>query len=540
MRSLKVLVVCLLVVCFSAVGFAAGPKYGGVWKDALNANVPRLDPVHSVDTSSGEVIYQMFETLVQNGPNGDLQPLLAESWEGNKDASVFTLKLRKGVYFHAETEGGQPTANGGREVTAEDWVWTFNYICSPETNSPRAYFVDCIKGYDAYYDGKTDKLAGVKALDKYTLQFELEKSFAPFMNVLAYNTFVVLPKEDVLKWGEEWNFHPVGTGPFKFEEWSQGDKIVLSRNDNYWAKDEEGNQLPYLDGIEFRIITDFAVQWEEFKVGNIYQCFVDDPYYTQAKAKYPESFYEKPRLGTYYYGMNLEMEPFKDNKPLRKAMNYAVNREALIDLVMNGRAEPAKGVLPQSMFAYNEDLEGYKYNPKKAKELLKDAGYPNGIEVTLQYNNNPRHRRIAEALQAIYSQVGIKLNLKSVEWGTHLDTTSRGEVPFFRLAWVADYNDPDNFLYVLLHSANKGGQGNRAFYHNPKFDMLTERARRETKPELRKKLYHQAEKIAVDDAPWVFIYHEYDHSLVQPYVENYVLPTFGQYSNKFTKVWLNK
>ncbi|MCG8639232.1 MAG: ABC transporter substrate-binding protein, partial [Desulfobacterales bacterium] len=410
---------------------------------------------------------------------------------------------------------------------------------NPETNSPRAYFVEMLKGFEEFQSGKTDVLAGVKAIDDYTLKFELAYKFAPFVGVLAYNTFVVLPQEDVEKWGEEWNFHPVGTGPFKYEFWRQDDKLVLSKNENYWGKDADGNQLPYLDGLEFRIIEDWGVMWEEFKVGNIYQTFVDDPYYLEAIAKYPDTFFEVPQLGTYYYGMNQELEPFVDNKALRQAMNYAVNREALNELVLNGRQTPAKGVLPPGMFGYNPDLKGYEYDPVKAKELLKEAGYPNGIEMTLQYNTHNLHGRVAEAMQAIYAEVGIKINLMNTEWGTHLDTTARGDVPFFRMGWVCDYNDPDNFLYVLLHSENKAEKGNYSRYHNPIVDMLTLRARRETNPDVRKELYQQAEQIIVDDAPWVFIFHYSTHSLVQPYVRNYVLPSFGQYSNKFVDVWLD-
>lgn len=542
-RVLTLLLVCGLVLSLAAVGFAAAkekPKYGGVWKDALQSNPPYLDPVQSTDTTSAEVIYQMFETLLENDTEGNLKPLLAESWKANKEATVFTFKLRKGVRFHATTEGGKPTANGGREVTAQDWVWTFNYICNPKTNSPRAYFMDAIKGYKEYRDGKASSLAGVKAIDKYTLQFTLSAPYSPFVSVLAYNTFVVLPKEDVQKWGENWNFHPVGTGPFKFESWAQDNKIVLTRNENYWAKDEFGNKLPYLDRIEYRIIEDFGVMWEEFKVGNLYQTEVDDPYYMEAKTKYKSSFFERPELGTYYYGMNMEKGIFANNKYLRQAMNYAVDREALNKLVLNSRQFPAKGVLPPGMFGYNTKLKGYKYDPAKAKELLKKAGYPNGIEITFQYNTDNRHRRIAEALQAMYAKSGIKLTLKNVEWGTHLDTTARGDVGFFRMGWTCDYNDPDNFLYVLFNSANIGEQGNYTRFSNPTVDMLTLKARKETNPEVRKKLYQQAEQIIVDEAPMVFLYHYSTHSLVQPFVRGYVLPAFGQYSNKFVRVWLDK
>ena len=234
------MIVTLLLVAALVLGstlLASGeeqkPKYGGIWKDALGADPPDLDPVMATDTTSAEVGYQIFETLVAIDPDGEIVPLLAESWKASPDGKTFTFKLRKRVHFHKTTEGGKPTANGGREVTADDWVWTFNYICDPKTNSPRAYFIDMVKGYKEYREGKAQSISGIKALDKYTLQIETTYPFAPFIAVLSYNTFVVLPKEDVLKWGKDWNFHVVGTGPFKFECWKRDDKLVLSRSENY-------------------------------------------------------------------------------------------------------------------------------------------------------------------------------------------------------------------------------------------------------------------------------------------------------------------
>ncbi|MGM0602930.1 MAG: ABC transporter substrate-binding protein [Bacillota bacterium] len=538
-KLISILLAAVLIFGLSAVGLAESDKYGGVWKDALQSNPPQMDPAQSTDTTSAEMVYQLFETLVEYDSEGNVTPLLAESWDISEDAQTYTFHLREGVHFHAETEGGTPTANGGREVTAEDWVWTFNYLTSPETKSPRAYFIDVIKGYEAYRNGEADHLAGVKAVDKYTLEIELKEPFAPFLGTLAYNTFVVMPKEDVNKWGEDWNFHPVGTGAFKFESWEQDSVVRMSRNDNYWMKDEDGNQLPYMDALEFRIIPDYTMMWEEFQIGNIYQTYVDDPFYLDAKENYSDTFYELPQLGTYYYGMNVEKEPF-DDKRVRQAMNYAINREMMIELVQNGRNTPAKGIIPPSMFGYNEDLEGYEYDPEKAKELLTEAGYPDGFEVTFQYNTSQQHKRIAEALQAQYRQVGINIKLQSLDWGSHLDSVERGEASFFRMGWVADYNDPDNFLYVLLHSNNIGPEGNYARFSNERFDTLTQYARLETDPEERKKAYQQAEQIAVEEAPWVFIYHYTAHSLVQPYVNNYVLPAFGQHANLFRDVWLDK
>ncbi len=557
MRRSFVLLLAALLVCGLTASVLAAPKYGGIWRDALNANPPDLNPVHATDTTSAEVIYQIFESLVEIDNEGNIVPLLAESWTSNEDGTVFTFKLREGVRFHATTEGGKPTANGGREMTAEDVVWTFNHICDPAVNSERAYFVDMIKGYADYREGITDHLAGVKALDKYTVQFELSYPFAPFISILGYNSFMILPREDVEKWGHrEFNFHPVGTGPFKFEEWVQDSKVVLSRNENYWMKDADGNQLPYLDGIEFRIIVDHNIEWTEFLAGNLYQVYVDDPYYEQAGGTKmtvnPETglktavtnlgvFYERPQLGTYYYGMNVEKPPFND-KRVRQALNYAINREVLIDLVLNGRPSPAKGVLPPGMMAYNPDLAGYTYDPEKARQLMAEAGYgPNNpLEIDLYYNSSTLHERVAEAMQAQYAQIGVKLNLRVLDWGSLLDGVERGEYGMFRMGWVVDYPDPDNFLYVLLHSENIGPQGNYARFNNPRFDELTKLARLETDTAKRIQYYQEAERLVVEEAPWVFIYHYATFSMVAPFVRGYELPSFGQYANKFRAVWLDR
>ncbi|MDK2877346.1 MAG: peptide/nickel transport system substrate-binding protein [Thermoanaerobacteraceae bacterium] len=517
---------------------AEAPK--NILRMAIMSNPPKLDPVFATDTSSSRIIYQIFETLVDYDKDGNVQPLLAESWDISPDKKTYTFHLRKGVHFHKTIEG-KPTANGGREVKADDWVWTFNYILSPETKSPRAYFLDMIKGYKDYQDGKTDHIAGISKVDDYTLKIEIDYPFAPFLSILAYNTFNVLPKEDVEKYGkEQFNFHPVGTGPFKFEQWVQDDKIVLSKNEDYWKKDKDGNQLPYLDGLEFRIVTDLAMEWTEFGLGNFDQIEeVDDPYYAEAKTK--EGFQERAMLGTYYYGFNLTKAPFKGNKALRQAFNYAIDRKGLIDMVRNGRALPATGVLPPGMMGYDESIQPqYTFDPEKAKALMKEAGYPNGLKVELVYNTSEGHKRIAEALQSQFKNVGIDVSLKNIDWGALLDATDKLEIPFFRMGWVADYPDPDNFLYVLLHSSNIGPKGNYSGFNNKEFDDLTAQARVETDPAKRTELYKKAESIAREEAPWLFIYHYTTHSMVQPYVKNVELPFFGEFSMKYTEVKLEK
>ncbi|HHY70303.1 MAG TPA: ABC transporter substrate-binding protein [Thermoanaerobacterales bacterium] len=507
---------------------------------AVMSNQPKLDPVFATDTSSARVIYQIFETLVDYDNDGNVQPLLAKSWDISDDGLKYIFHLKKGVKFHSSIEG-KPTANGGRNVTADDWIWSFNYILNPDTKSPRAYFLDMIKGYQDYQEKKTEQIAGISKVDDYSIKIELDYPFAPFLSILAYNTFNVLPKEDVEKYGaEQFNFHPVGTGPFKFEQWVQDDKIVLSRNEDYWAKDKNGNPLPYLDGIEFRIVTDLAMQWTEFGLGNFDIIEeVDDPYYHEAKDM--PNFIERAEFGTYCYIFNMTKAPFKDNKALRQAFNYAIDRKGLIDMVRNGRALPASGPLPPGIMGYDENIEPeYTYDVEKAKVLLAEAGYPNGIKVELVYFTHEGNKRIAKALQAQMKQVGIDMTIRNVDGGTLLDAADRLEIPFFCIGWSADYPDPDNFLYVLLHSSNIGSKGNYSAFNNKEFDEITMKARIETDPARREELYKQAESIAREEAPCLYIYHYTTHGLAQPYVKNMQVPFFGAYSLKYTKLDMEK
>ncbi|MDR0615709.1 MAG: ABC transporter substrate-binding protein [Synergistaceae bacterium] len=515
------------------------PVYGGVLRWHEVANPPKLDVHMATDTTSARVIYCIFENLVTNSLDGqNVIPQLAESWSASEDGLTWTFSLRKGVRFHKETEGGKPTENGGREVTAEDWKWTFERMI--RDNSPRAYFVDCIAGYDEMADGNAEEWSGIRAVDDYTLEFTLKQPFSPFLTVLSYNSFGVVPKEDVEKWGADFNFHPVGTGPFVFEEWVQDQRVTLKKNPEYWGKDEDGNQLPYLDGWELVVIPDGTVAWEEFKKGNIdIMRDVPDNLVSDARSLLGDKMLDGPQPGTYYFGFNMQKEPFKSNKALRHALNYAVDRERINDLVLEGLWFPAKGILPPSMPGYNPNLESYSYDPEKAKELLTEAGFPDGFETTLQVNQNVRHRAIAEAVQAQVAELGIKLNVQMVDWGVHLDTLDRGEYDgMYRMGWVVDYLDPDNFLYVNLHSSNFGAKGNYSFYSNPEADKLMEEGRTETDPAKRVEIYQKAEQTIVDDAPWLFLFYYYNNIATQKWVNGATLPAFGNYTARMDNVWM--
>lgn len=472
------------------------PVYGSTLRWHSTSNPPMIDPHFTTDDLSTRISSLLFETLAVPSEDGqEILPLLAESWSVSHDGLVWVFKLRQGVRFH-----------NGREVTADDWVWSFERMI--RDNSPRAYFLDMVAGYDAMAEGHAEHWAGVRAKSPYELEFTLSYPFAPFLSVLTYHTFSVLPREEVERWGKAFNFHPVGTGPFSFGEWKQDQFVSLPRNPDYWGRDEKGNQLPYLDAFELVIIPDSSVAYEEFKQGNLdVLSLVPNQIHIDARKRFPERVMEWAVPVVSYFGFNMQRPPFANNEKLRQAFNYALNRPLISEVIMNGRGIPASGVIPPGILGYDPDLVGYPYDKEKARALLVEAGYPNGFECTLQVNANVIVERLSEAVQAQLADCGITIKLRVVDWGVHIDTLDRGEADFFRMAWIADYPDPDNFLYVNLHSANAGAKGNYAFYSNPQVDKLLDAGRRETDPAKRVELYREAQRIVVAEAPWLFLFY---------------------------------
>lgn len=532
--------VCVVSLIAVPMIYAAEPEYGGTLTWRIVADPPKPDPVQATDTTSTMIIFKYSEGLVKPDPDTmEIMPSLAESWEVNDNATVWTFHLRKGVNFQ-KFSGGEKTLNGGREMVASDVKYSFERHLN--MNSSRMTRLESIVGYQDFLDKKTDSWKGIEILDDYTVRFTLSKPYVPFLINLTQAYFTIVPKEDAEKWGKDFVFHPVGTGPFVFDSWVHDSKYVMKRNDDYWRKDDKMNRLPYLDKIEYVIIPDNAIAYMEFKKGNI-DVFPDlpDTFYEDVKATYGSKglMIEKPWTGVYYYGFNMSKPPFSDNPKLRKALNYAINRDAINELVINGRYVPAVGVTPPGLFPYKKPLKGYSYDPEKAKKLLKEAGYPNGFHSTLQVNNNQRHRQVAEAIQAQMSEVGVTLDVKVVDWGVHLDTLARGEFDIFRLGWIAS-PDPDSFLYDLLHSSNWGGKGNRCRYKNDRVDELLVSARAETNPEKRMAMYNEAEQIVIDDAPWLFLFNYTSSMAWNAEVHGVILHSAGPDTTDVAVVWKDR
>ena len=494
-----------------------------VWRFA--SDPPSLDPAHSTDTTSGTVTALVFDGLVELDPSTlEIVPAVAESWEVSDDQLVYTFHLRRGVKFH-----------NGREVKADDFRYTFERTMHPDTASERTWVLEFIKGADEFRSGKAKKIEGVEVLDDYTLRLTQKQPYPLFLEYLYMDAANVLPQEVAEKWGDDFVDHLVGCGPYRFLRWKRYAVVELEAFDDYYGG------RPKIDRLEFKVIPYQDVALLKYQEGEL---DILDEIPTgrvrETQQRYPKEFNVWPILGTYYIAINNEKPPFRGNVKLRQALNYAIDKQAICDAILEGVPLPAKGVLPPGIPSYNPDLKGYPYDPERAKKLLAEAGYANGEgleELELWYNTNQAHERICIQVQNHLRAIGIRVRLRNLDWGSHLEACKSGEPKLMRAAWLADVPDPENFLYVLLHS-EKIGTDNYSRYSNPEFDKLVEKARFTADTEQRIALYRQAEKMAVDDATWIFLYYYGDVMMVKPHVKGVVLPVQGDFRVPLDKLWL--
>jgi len=502
-RSLQLAFV--FFVCFM---LAMPGAYGqhvpeGYYRLPIASNPDNLDPAKFTDAYSASVASRVFNSLVRLDAELRPAPDLAEKWEVSSDGLTYTFHLHEGVRFHH-----------GRELTAEDVRYSFERLLREQI---RAWVVAPIAGARELRDGKADTLSGLEILDPYTLRIRLHAPFAPFLSHIAMPNAAIVPHEEVEKDDKTpFGRRPVGTGPFRFVRWRERDFIQLERNDHYF----KGPAAPA--GLWFRVIKEPVVAYQEYQAGNLEHCAVPEGHLEKVLAG-PEKDELRcvATLSTFYLGITMTHEPAGKNVHLRRAMNYAVDRKFLCEKVLGNSHRPAKGVLPPGLPGYDPDAEGYSYDPVRAREELAAAGYgPHNPppELTLYYRPNPPVGQIAQAIQSDFKRVGINLKLRATDFPALLAATIKGEPELFYIAWLADFPDADNFLYILFHSSMHGGPGNRTFYTNPEVDALLEASRRESVPEKRLALLRQAEAQVVADAPWVFLSHKQTQLLVKPYV----------------------
>nr|WP_273068798.1 ABC transporter substrate-binding protein [Thioclava marina] len=478
-------------------------KSGGNIIVTYKDDVATLDPAIGYDWQNWSMIKSVFDGLMDYVPGTtELRPGLAESYEISEDGTTFTFKLRKGVKFH-----------NGREMTAEDVKYSLDRVTTPATQSPGAGFFGSIKGYDAMADGSATSLEGVTVVDPYTVKIELSRPDATFLHVMALNFASVVPKEAVDEYGADFGKHPVGTGAFKLADWTIGQKLVFEKNADYWRPG-----VPYLDSITFEVGQEPIVALLRLQKGE-----VDVPGDGIPPAKFNEVMGNPDeakqvvvggQLHTGYITLNVEMAPF-DKVEVRQAINMAINKDRIVQMI-NGRATPATQPLPPSMPGYTKDYAGYPFDPAKAKEMLAEAGLPDGFETELYVMNTDPNPRIAQAIQQDLAAIGVKADIKALAQANVIEAGGTPKTaPMIwsgGMAWIADFPDPSNFYGPILGCAGAvEGGWNWSWYCNKDLDAMATEADSITDPakqDERLQKWSDVYMKVMEDAPWVPVFNE--------------------------------
>ena len=486
-------------------------KSGGNIVVTYKDDVATLDPAIGYDWQNWSMIKSLFDGLMDYDPGTtDLRPGLAESYTISDDGMVFTFEMRNGVQFH-----------NGREMTAEDVVYSFNRVTNPTTQSPGAGFFWSIKGYDAMASGEADALEGVTVEGPSTVRIELSRPDATFLHVMALNFASVVPREAVEASGDDFGKNPVGTGAFSLAEWTIGQRLVFAKNETYWR-----NGIPYLDQITFEVGQEPIVALLRLQNGEVdvpgdgippakFQEVMGDP----AQA---ERVVEGGQLHTGYITLNTQMPPF-DNADVRRAVNMAINKDRIIQII-NGRAIAATQPLPPTMPGYTEGYEGYAFDPEAAKAMLAKAGFAEGFETELYVMNTDPNPRIAQAIQQDLAGIGITAGIKSLAQASVIAAGGEADqAPMIwsgGMAWIADFPDAANFYGPILgcSGAIQGGW-NWSWYCNEALDEKSASADAIVDPARageRLEMWSEIYMTIMEDAPWVPVFNEQRYTMKSP------------------------
>src|SRR5215217_343541 len=517
-RIITYLFCALPLLTLLSCGGSSGDGDKKVFNMNLDQNLTSMDPAFARNQNAIWMINQVFNGLVQIDSALNTIPCIAKTWKVSGDGLTYTFALRNDVYFHDH----ELFPNGkGRKVIASDFVYSFYRLIDPKVASSGGWI----------FSDKVKDISSFIAISDTTFQVKLVKPFPAFLNLLSTQYCSVVPKEIVAHYGRDFRSHPVGTGPFRFKYWKEDEILVLLKNEHYWEKDANDQQLPYLDAVKVSFITDKQSAFMNFlkkeldffdKVDGSYR---DDILTKSGKmtSRYKGKFVLRkgPYLCTEYIGIMVDStKAITKNSPLRlkkirQAINYAIDKPKLIKYLRNGIGIPAtSGFIPQGMPGFDSTaVKGYHYNPKKAAQLLAEAGFPNGKGMPqLMLNTSTTYKDLIEFVQGELSEIGIKTKVDVSASASLRDLMSKNEVNFFRGSWIADYPDGENYLAVF-YSKNKVPNGpNYTAYYNKEFDKLFEDSYYERDNNKRYLMYHKMERMIIEYGNMVPIY--YDQSVV--------------------------
>jgi len=466
-----------LVLALPAGSQAAEPKSGGTLIYATGTDANTLDPQFVTDVPTSRMVMAIHQTLVYPDLEGKMQPVLAESWTVSEDKLNWTFKLRKGVKFH-----------DGTPFNAEAVKYTFERINDPDLGSPRKSTAKVIKE--------------VKVIDEHTVTLVTSEPFAPFLAQLsAYNLAIISPaaaKEHGKKYGE----HPAGTGPFKLDSWTPGEKMVFARNDDYWGP------KTYLDKLEVRIVPEDSARVMALLSGDVDAIASVPPIMIEKLAKSKEvEVYQGTGFRTIYIGMNNKVPPF-DNLKVRQALTHAIDPQAIVNGVLGGVGTLGGGFESPVIPGAHKNLKPYKYDPALAKKMLAEAGYPDGFKTEL-YTPTGRYlmdRQVTEAVQAQLKEVGVEAKIQTPDWGTLRSLLDKyDQIPMFLMGKGSPTGDLDLTLTLTTYCK---GRMNHFSYCNPEVDKLIDLQRGVVDVAERYKVLDQIQEVFYQEAPAVVLYYE--------------------------------
>lgn len=481
-----------------------------------SAGITTLDPAFARDQATIWACNQLYNGLVQVGDNLSVLPCIAQRWEISEDAKTYTFHLRKDVYFHDDPlfAGGK-----GRKVIAPDFVYSFNRIVDDNIASPGAWIFNNVaedsQGHRAF-----------SSPDDSTFVITLKEKFPPFLGLLTMVYCSAVPAEVVNHYGKDFRKHPVGSGPFMFKMWKEGVKLVYVKNPNYFEF-ENDHRLPYLDAVAITFLVDKQSVFLEFIKGNLdFMSGIDASYKDELltpkgllNPKYQGKIklVTQPYLNTEYLGFMMEEKnpvmassPLRD-KRIRQAINYGFDRVKMMKYLRNNIGYPAiNGFIPMGMPGFDSStVKGYTYQPDKARQLLAEAGYPNGKglpEITMTTTSS--YLDLCEFIQHQLNEIGFTIKVDVNPPATLREVIAKSQVAFFRGSWIADYPDAENYL-SLFYSPNFCPQGpNYTHYSSREYDSLYVRSRNEINDSIRIGLYKAMDRLLIEDAPVVVLYYD--------------------------------
>ncbi len=447
---------------------AGGPVRGGTLSVAIAADPDGLDPHKTVAAATFQITRNIYDTLVQTDAKGQILPDLATEWTPSEDGLRWTFTLREGVKFH-----------NGREMTSADVQYSFERLLSPETASPRAKDFALVKA--------------VTAPDPNTVVFELSQPQASFLSSLAYGWAAIVPEEAADTLRDE----PVGTGPFTVVEWVKDSHVTLERFDGYFLP-----EIPYLDGATFKVITDPAARLAALRAGEV-DVIPELPVQEVAAVRQDPALkiIEQPFNGIQYISINNKMPPFDDVR-VRQALNYAVDKQTVIEIAQFGIGVPIGSHMPPVTDYYVDQAGRYPYDPEKAKALLAEAGYPDGLETTMILPQAyDFHMRNGEVVADQLAKVGITCKLETMEWGTWLEQVYAGRQYALTAIGATGRLDPDPFLNAYVSTSPE----NLRNYENPRYDELAALAAVESDEAKRHDYYAEMQNLLADDAASIYL-----------------------------------